>query len=309
MPKSRIWLDCDPGLDDAAALLMALGAPEDLVLEGVSTVAGNVGIEPVSRNAAGLLALAGREDIPLHIGCPRPMMTAPVDAAHVHGEGGIGGVPLPAPTVSPSPVHAVEAIDAFCRKGLAGEKGTLVLTGPMTNAALAIIRAPDLLAGLDRIVFMGGVALGAGNITPAAEFNFASDPHAARIVLTCGIPCVMMGLDVTRQALVTQSRIDALAAAGGHCAKTLARILSAYGGSVENPVLHDPCTIAYLLQPDLFDGRTCAVDVDCESELSLGRSVADWHHVTDKPANVTVMTDLDDEGFYTLLNRTVGRLA
>lgn len=308
MPKTRIWLDCDPGLDDAAALLMALGAPDALVLEGVSTVAGNVGLEPVTQNAQGLLALAGRDDIPVHAGCPRPMLTAPVDAEHVHGEGGIGGVSLPTPTVPLSSVHAVEAIDAFCRRGLDGDKGTLVLTGPMTNAALAIIRAPAILEGLDQIVFIGGVALGSGNITPAAEFNFFSDPHAARVVLTSGIKCVMMGLDVTRHAAVTMDRIDALRRQGGACAETLAQILNIYRGQVDKAVLHDPCTIAYLLEPDLFRGKACAVDVDCESTLSLGRSIADWRRITDKPANVTVMTELEADGFFALLNRTVGKL-
>lgn len=308
MERKRIWLDCDPGLDDAAALFMALGAADRLDLEGVSTVAGNVGIDPVTRNARGLLALAGREDIPLHAGCPRPLMTAPVDAAAVHGTDGIGGVPLPAPTVPPQALHAVDAIDAFCRRGLTGAKGTLVLTGPMTNAALAIVRAPDMLAGLDRIVFMGGVAFGAGNITPAAEFNFASDPHAAKIVLGSGLPCIMMGLDVSRQAEITPARITALAEIGSPVGTSLAAMMTAYQGRVGRPVLHDPCTIAWLLQPDLFTGTDCHVDVDCESSLNLGRCVADPYGVTGKPANATVMTGLDAKGFFDLLTDCVGRV-
>ncbi|MDW3206712.1 MAG: nucleoside hydrolase [Alphaproteobacteria bacterium] len=308
MEKTRIWLDCDPGLDDAAALFMALGAADRLQLEGISTVAGNVGIAPVTRNARGLLALAGREDIPLHAGCPRPMMSSPVDAAHVHGSDGIGGVPLPAPSVPPRAGHAIEAIDAFCRRGMTGARGTLVLTGPMTNAALAIIRAPDMLAGLDRIVFMGGVAFGAGNVTPAAEFNFACDPHAAKIVLGSGVPCVMMGLDVTRQAEITPARIAALAAAGPPVGESLAAMMTAYHGRVGKPVLHDPCTIAWLLQPDLFSGCDCHVDVDCESSLNLGRCVVDLHRVTGKPANTSVMTRLNAQGFFDLMTDCVGRI-
>lgn len=308
MQKTRIWLDCDPGLDDAAAILMTLGAGDRLQLEGVSTVAGNVGIVPVTRNARGLLALAEREDVPLHAGCPRPMMTSPVDAAAVHGTDGIGGVPLPKPTVPPQVQHAVEAIDAFCRRGMTGPKGTLVLTGPMTNAALAIIRAPDMLAGLERIVFMGGVAFGPGNITPSAEFNFASDPHAAKIVLGCGLPNVMMGLDVTGQAEITAERIAALEKTGERVGKSLAAMMSAYSARVGKPVLHDPCTIAYLLQPDLFTGIDCYCDVDCESALSLGRCVADPHGVTGNRANTTIMTGLDADGFFALLTACVARV-
>lgn len=305
--RRPILIDCDPGLDDAAAILMALGAADRLDLKAVTTVAGNVGLQAVTANARGLLALAGRDDAPVFAGCPRPLIGGDLDAAHVHGADGIGGVALP---VSGAPVEAEHAVSALIRLARAAPAGglTLVPIGPLTNIACALVQAPDIVGRIERIVLMGGVALGAGNVTPAAEFNFATDPHAARIVMESGAPIVVMGLDVTRQAVLTEARIARLAALGTRPAAALAAMLSAYRGRAGKAVLHDPCTIAYLLAPTLFEGRTVAATVETGSPLSLGRLVADWNGVTDAPKNATIMTGLDAEGFYDLLIDCIRRL-
>lgn len=305
--RRRILIDCDPGLDDAAAILMALGARERLDLVAVTTVAGNVDLAAVTRNAAGLLALAGRGDVPLFAGCPRPLIGGGVRAGHVHGADGIGGVVLPDPS---EPVRAEHAVDAIIR--LARESGpgglTLVPIGPMTNIACALTMAPDIAENLAEIVVMGGAAFVPGNVTPAAEFNVACDPHAARIVLESGVPVTVMPLDVTRKAVLTEERVAAIRALATRPAEALAAMLAEYRGNTARAVLHDPCTIAYLLAPDLFEGRTVAATVDTASAVSMGRLVADWNGATDGAQTVTVMTDLDDAGFYALLEECVARL-
>jgi purine nucleosidase len=305
-PPRRILIDCDPGLDDAAALLMAFGAQDRLDITAVTTVAGNVGLAEVTRNAAGLLALAGRSAVPLHAGCPRALMPRPGRAAHVHGEDGIGGVALPdGPAVQP--MHAVQAICEIARAHPEGGL-TLVPTGPLTNIACALTLDPGIARHIDRIVLMGGAAFVAGNVTPAAEFNFATDPVAARIVLDSGLPVTVMGLDVTRQAVLTADRIAAIRAIGSAPATALADMLAAYRGRTGKSVLHDPCTIAWLLAPELFEGRRVAATVDTGSEISMGRLVADWHGVTDREPTVTIMTEMDDAGFYRLLTECVARV-
>lgn len=291
--------DCDPGLDDAAALLMALGVPDRLSVAAVTTVAGNVPLAATFRNARGLLALAGREDVPCHAGCPRALMVPPLTAEQVHGVDGIGGVALPQPTVTASGVHAVEALIGRCRS--AGSDGvTLMVTGPMTNVAVALVMAPDILDHLREIVFMGGVVDGPGNITPDAEFNFAVDPHAASIVLSCGAPMVMMGLDVTRKVELTLARVAAIRDIGTPVSDRLSDMLAAYrdgGGSGSPRVLHDPCTVAYLLRPAMFTGQKAHVSVATDEGPARGRSVANW--TSEGP--VTVMTDIDTDAFYALL--------
>ena len=295
----RILIDCDPGLDDAAAILAALGAADRLRLEAVTTVAGNVGLGAVTRNAGGLLALAGRTDVPLHAGCPRALVSPRADAAHVHGADGIGGVALPAGP-SPAAEHAVQAI-----RRLAGEGGlTIVAIGPLTNIACALVEAPELARRIERLVIMGGVADQPGNVTDWAEFNFACDPEAARIVLESGLPITLFGLDVTRQAHVTEERIGAFEALGTAPATALAAMLRAYQGERPRPVLHDPCTIAWLLQPDLFQGRRVRATAETAVAAQRGRLLA-----TDDPEGpIELMTQLDADGLFALLTRCVSRL-
>ncbi len=310
MTRHRIWIDCDPGLDDATALLMALGAKDQMTVEGISTIAGNVGLDRVTRNALAVTALAGRSDIPVHAGCPRPLMLPGIEAAHVHGDDGLGGVTLPDPMRAASPLHAIEAIDGFCRRGIQGEKGILVLIGPMTNAALAIVRAPEILSGLSRIVFMGGVIQGPGNAASAAEFNIAADPHAARIVLSSPVPKVMLGLDVTRRLPVTNGHIAAIRSIGTPPATVLADILDAYALRVKRPALHDPATIGWLLAPDIFTGRIGRVIINCDHGPSLGRSHATWESPKElmEEGLTEVMMDVDADAFHELLYRSISKL-
>ncbi|MEQ8603602.1 MAG: nucleoside hydrolase [Marivibrio sp.] len=297
--RRSILIDCDPGLDDAAAILTALGAADRLSLGAVTTVAGNVDLDAVTRNAAGLLALAGRTDVPLHAGCPRALFGAGERAGHVHGADGIGGVAL-SPGPAPSPEHAVQAIRRLARGGGV----TIVAIGPLTNLALALVEEPAIATEIERLVIMGGVADGPGNVTDWAEFNFACDPEAARIVLESGLPTALFGLDVTRQAHVTPQRIAAFDALGTPAGKALARMLRAYQGERPRPVLHDPCTIAWLLQPDLFAGRRVRASVETANPAQRGRLMT-----TDDPQGpIELMTALDADGFFALLTQCVGGL-
>lgn len=304
-------VDCDPGLDDALAILMALGT-EGLAPDAITTVGGNVYLEDTTRNALGVLALAGRDDIPVHPGCPNPLMARLVTAAHVHGADGIGGVALPRPRARPGRAHGVDVIVDACRRAPAGGV-TLCVTGPMTNIAVALIKAPDIAARIARIVFMGGAALGPGNVTPAAEYNFFVDPHAARVVLACGAPLVMLGLDVTHKLVADAPRIAAIRAMGGPVATAVADMLARYGANTrcfgaEACALHDPATVAYLARPELFSGHERFVTVDTNEGPNLGRCVCDWRGVTREPANATVVTDADADGFFALLTRALARL-
>ena len=313
MTRQKVILDCDPGLDDAVAILMALKAEEYIDLLGVTTVAGNVSAEATFRNARGLCALAGREEMPVLRGCTRAIMGTSVRAEHIHGSDGISGTPLPESQAPVDPRHAVDFIIEAC---LAAEDGdvTICPVGPMTNLALAIIKEPAILPKLKQIVFMGGVAFEAGNCTPAAEFNIHADPHAAQVVLQSGVPLVMMGLDVTHKAHITDERFSRIHALGSDVSKAVTSMLAAYRdviaqrsqGSREG-VLHDPCTIAYVIKPDLFQGRKMHVEVDIQSGPSLGRTIADGLGVSDQPANVTVMQDLDDAGLYEMITELLGR--
>ena len=301
--------DCDPGLDDAAALLMALGARDRLAVAAVTAVAGNVPLAATFKNARRLLALAGREDVACHAGCERALMTAPLFAEQVHGADGIGGVALPAPAGPASRTHAVSAIVDRCRAAAEKrEKLTLVVTGPMTNIAAALILAPDLLDGVDEVVFMGGVVAQSGNVTPFAEFNFAVDPHAAAIVLERvqgRRPVVMMGLDVTRQVPLSAARLAAIREIGSAPALALAAMLHAYRDEDGAPrVLHDPCTIAYLLAPELFTFEPATLGVETRRPDEAGRSLAAW----DPAGPARVATAVDDEGFYRVLTDCIAAL-
>ena len=309
----KVILDCDPGLDDAVAILMALAAKEDIDLLGITAVAGNVSLRSTYRNARGLCALAGREDMPVYVGCERAIMGSSVRAEHIHGADGISGTPLPASTAPEQDLHAVDFIIQSCREA-ADKSVTICPVGPMTNVALALIMAPDITEKIEEIVFMGGVAFGPGNCTPASEFNIHADPHAAQVVLQSGVPLVMMGLDLTHQAHITDERFARIHALGSEVSKAVTSMLAAYRdiiaqrsqGSREG-VLHDPCTIAYVMRPDLFKGRKMFVEVDTQAGPSLGRTVADGLDVSDQPANVLVMEELDTDGLYELITEMLGR--
>jgi purine nucleosidase len=310
--RRSIILDCDPGQDDAVAILLALASPEEIDLRAITTVAGNVPLALTHRNARMMCELAGRTEVPVYAGCSRPILRPLHTAEMVHGKSGIDGAGLADPRMPLAEGHAVDVIVDTLRGAGDGEI-TLCPMGPLTNIALAIIKAPELLPKVREIVLMGGSAAW-GNTTPAAEFNIHVDPHAAAVVFGAGVPVVMHGLDVTMKALTTPLRLAAIRAIGSPVGDAVAGMLDFYNRfdrkryGLEGGPLHDPCVIAYLLAPDLFAGRQCHVAIETMSETTMGRTVVDWHGIGRQPPNATVMHDIDADGFYALLTERLARL-
>jgi inosine-uridine nucleoside N-ribohydrolase len=292
----RILIDCDPGHDDAIALLLALASPE-VELVGVTTVAGNQTLEKTTANAIRVLDFVGREDIPVARGADRPLLREPFVAAYVHGETGLDGPELPPPQREPVAQHAVD----FLTEHVGGT--TLVPIGPLTNIALLLAQHPE--ARPDRIVLMGG-AIGVGNVTPAAEFNIWADPEAAARVFGSGIELTMIGLDVTHQALLMTEDAERLRASG-RTGTMVAELYDffhrfhedtyGFGGS---PV-HDALALAYVFQPDLVETKQCHVAIDCDSQLNRGRTVVDLWNRTGEEPNADVGTGVEGRAFVELL--------
>lgn len=300
-------IDCDPGQDDAIALLLAFAAPEALDVLGVTAVAGNVPLSLTARNARAICELAGRADVPVHAGCARPLVGAPASAEHVHGASGLDGADLPEPRLPLAPGHAVDFLIETL--GKAGQPVTLAVTGPQTNVATALRRAPEIAQNIERIVMMGG-AVGPGNITPFAEFNIFADPYAADIVFRSGIPIVMFGLDVTHRVIATDERIAEIRALASPVARAVAGMLGFYGkrkkaAGLAGPPLHDPCTIAWLIEPGLFEGRPMRVRVETERDPRIGRTVCTPS--TLEEANALVMLEADADRFFALLTERLAR--
>ena len=308
----KIIIDTDPGQDDAVAILLALASPELEVL-GITCVAGNVPLALTQKNARIVCELAGRTGTRVYAGCDRPLSRRLVTAEHVHGKTGLDGIALPDPVMPLAEGHAVDFLIDTLRREPAGSV-TLCTLGPLTNIATAFARAPDIVPRVAEIVMMGGAYFEVGNITRAAEFNIYVDPEAAKAVFGSGVPLVVMPLDVTHKALTTRARVEAFRNLGTRVGAAVAswtdffeRFDMAKYGS-EGAPLHDPCVIAYLLRPDLFQGRHINVEIETGSELTLGMTVADWWRVTDRPANAMFIGALDADGFYTLLTERIGRL-
>ena len=315
MTRRPIIIDCDPGHDDALALLLALASPDELAVLAVTTVAGNVPLALTEGNARRIVTLAGRGELPVHAGCARPLVRPLETAEYVHGASGLDGAELPEPAMPLQAPHAVDAIVDLLRSRPPGAI-TLCPTGPLTNLAMAMLKAPDVVPRIRAIVLMGG-AIGLGNATPAAEFNIYVDPHAADVVFRSGVPIVMFGLDVTHQALVTAPRLAAIRALGTPVSRAVVGLLEFYNRFDEagqgGAPLHDPCVIAYLLEPGLFAGRRCHVAIETASELTSGRTVVDWHgrgrlNRGPAPANALVIDRMDADGFFALLTARLARL-
>jgi purine nucleosidase len=312
MTARQIIIDTDPGQDDAIAILLALASPELEVL-GLTVVAGNVPLALTEKNARKVCELAGRPETKVFAGCPRPLVRPQVTAEEVHGKTGLDGPDLPAPTMPLQEEHAVDWIVATLRAAPAGSI-TLCTLGPLTNIAAAMIKAPDIVPRIGEIVMMGGGFFEGGNTTPAAEFNIYVDPHAAHVVFTSGVQLTLLPLDVTHKALMTPAWIESLRALGTKTGAAAAAMLdfyerfdmAKYGG--EGGPLHDPCVIAYLLQPDLFAGKDCNVRIETASELTMGMTVVDWWNVTPHPANCRVINAIDAGGFYALIRERLARL-
>ncbi|MFM1648212.1 pyrimidine-specific ribonucleoside hydrolase RihA [Aeromonas salmonicida] len=299
-----VILDCDPGHDDAIALILALASPELKVL-AVTTSAGNQTQEKTLNNALRILTLLGRDDIPVAAGAPKPLARELIIADNVHGESGLDGPTLPDPAFAPQAMTGLELMAKCLRES--PEPVTLVPTGPLTNIALLLAAHPELKPNIARIVLMGGAA-GAGNWTPAAEFNIYVDPEAADMVFKSGIPITMCGLDVTHEAQVMDEDIARVRTITNPVAQCVAGLLDFFMIYHRDPKwgfagapLHDPCTIAWLLAPALFHGVECRVDIETRGLHTVGMTVVDRYQLTGKPANALVLLGLDRPGFIDLL--------
>ncbi len=287
-----IVIDCDPGVDDAIALLWAFASPLDV--RAVTVVAGNVPLAFTAANARRVVSLAERTDVPVHAGCPRPLVEPLLTAEHVHGESGLDGAELPPATVPLAEGHAVDRLIALAH---AHDQLTVCAVGPLTNLAMALVKDPAIAPRLARIVVMGG-AIGAGNVTPSAEFNFYVDPHAARVVFESAVPLVMLGLDVTEQVRPTPARLARLRALDNAAGRTVAAMLGHYAErAADGGALHDPLAVGYLLAPELFDGRDAFVEIVTEGPCR-GRSVVDVEGRTAHAPNARVLTAVDADAVF-----------
>jgi len=307
----KIIIDTDPGQDDAVAILLALASPEIEVL-GLSVVAGNVPLHHTARNARMVCELAGRPDLPVHAGCDAPLSRKLITAEHVHGKTGLDGVTLPEPAMPLAPGHAVDFLIETLRREAPGSV-TLVPIGPLTNIATAFQRAPDIVPRVQEIVLMGGAYFEVGNITPTAEFNIYVDPEAAKVVFASGAALTVMPLDVTHRALTSRAWVEGMRAMGriGQAVASWTDFFERYDrekyGSHGAP-LHDPCTIAWLIRPELFTGRHINVEIETRGEYTLGMTVADWWRVSGRAPNATFIRDVRAEAFFALLTERIGDL-
>ena len=305
--RTAIILDCDPGHDDAIALLLALASPE-LDLLGVTTVYGNQTLAKTTANALRVLDLAGRADIPVAAGADRPLVRELTVASHVHGDSGLDGPALPPAGRAPLGEHAVD----FMARTISASPApvTLAPTGPLTNIALLLERTGG--ANVERIILMGG-AIAEGNMTPAAEFNIWADPEAAQAVFQADIATTMIGLDVTHRAVTTpaiQARLRATGPIGAFVADLVDFFavyhLETYGW--DGAPIHDAVVVASMIRPGLVTTIARNVEVELDSDLCRGRTVVDRWQRTDRPANAQVGIDLDTDGFFDLLVERIGRL-
>jgi purine nucleosidase len=311
--RRKIIIDTDPGQDDAAAIMLAFGSPEEIEVLAITAVAGNVPLALTSRNARIVCELCGRRDAKVYAGADRPLVRRLVTAEHVHGKTGLDGPVLEEPTMPLQSQHAVDFI-VDTLKSEPARSVTLCTLGPLTNIALAFRKAPEIVGRVRELVMMGGGFFEGGNITPAAEFNIYVDPEAADLVFRSGVPIVMMPLDVTHRILTRKDRVRKIADIGTIPAKAMVEMLEFFErfdvekyGADGGP-LHDPTVIAYLLKPELFQGRDCNVEIEVKSELTIGMTVVDWWHVTDRKRNAKVIRFADADGFFSLLTERLARL-
>jgi purine nucleosidase len=303
----KIILDCDPGHDDAIALMLALASPELEVL-GITTVYGNVALERTTHNALVVLEVLGRR-VPVHPGADRPLVRERISAEAVHGTSGLAGPPLPTPSQQPQDLHAALFIIEQVERH-PGEVA-LVPVGPLTNLALALRLRPQIAPKIRQIVLMGG-SVDLGNWTPSAEFNILADPHAARIVFESGVPLAMMGLNLTHQAIAHPHWVARFRGLGNRAGTFAAELLEffrehhqkRYGW--DGAPIHDACAVAYLVRPELFQTKPLHVAVETNEGLCFGRTVCDYWGVTGKPPNCRVGLRVDPEGFFELLLERIG---
>jgi inosine-uridine nucleoside N-ribohydrolase len=305
--KHKIILDCDPGHDDAIALLLAARHP-DIDLVAITTVAGNQTVDKTTSNALKICSLANIRHIPVARGCERPLVRAARHAADIHGETGLDGPNIPVSDLEPVSTHAVDLIiDLLTRS--AGDI-TLVPTGPLTNIATAIQREPAIVPKIKAISLMGG-AIGLGNVTPAAEFNIWCDPEAAAIVFGCGRPITMVPLEVTHQALATEEVLSRLRAPQRTVANFAADLLVYFADSYRRvfgfatPPVHDPCAVAAVIDPTILSAHMAHVEIETRGEWTAGSTVCDIYGVLDKAPNVRLGYALDVPRFWEMVIETL----
>jgi purine nucleosidase len=308
MPRPII-IDTDPGIDDAVAILLALASPELDVLSLVA-VAGNLPLAATVRNARRIVELAGRTELAVYAGCPRPIgpnrVDGRVDAADAHGDLGLGDLELPEPAVAARPEHGVLHLIDTLRRAEPGSI-TLCALGPLTNIATALVMAPDVAGAIAALVVMGGGTH--GNVTPAAEFNMHCDPHAAALVFDSGVPITLVPLDVTEGVLSTAGRVARLRRLGTRCGDAVATLIGPRGGLGRPPMaMHDACVICYLLMPELCRWREAHVAVETHSPLTIGMTVIDRRAIPGRSPNARIVEAIDADGFYRLLAERIARL-
>ena len=305
--RQPIVLDCDPGHDDALAILLAAASPS-LELLAITTVAGNQSLDKTTLNARRICTVAGIGDVPVAAGCDAPLVRPRIASPEIHGESGLDGPAFGAPTVPLDPRHGVDVILEASR---AHDDLVLVATGPLTNVATAMARDPGLAGRLQRVVLMGG-AIGLGNVTPAAEFNIGADAEAARAVFESGVPITMVPLETTHRALATPAVMERIAALDFPLAHLCVDLLAFFAETYLRvfgfaaPAVHDPCAVAWLIDPTIVPTRRMRVDIETHAEFSYGRTVCDVHGVTGRAPNVEVGVDLEVDRFWDLM---IGALA
>jgi purine nucleosidase len=310
----KLVIDTDPGVDDAVALLLALAAAEELEVLGIVAVAGNLPLAQTERNARRVCEWAGRPDIAVYAGCARPLLRPLATAAAIHGDALREALGVAEPAM---PLQAAHGVDFIIDALRVADPGTVTLCalGPLTDIALALVKAPDIAPRIGELVVMGGAGFEIGNVTPAAEFNIHVDPQAAAIVIEAGVRVTMIPLDVTHRVLSTPPRLAALRALANRCGPGVATLLAGFEAArtsrfgERGMALHDPCVIAYLLRPALFMGRAVNVAIETVSPLSSGMTVVDWWGVTGRPANASFMTEVDADGVYALLTTKLAGLS
>ncbi|WP_062744603.1 nucleoside hydrolase [Erwinia persicina] len=305
----KIIIDCDPGIDDAIAILLAIADPE-IKLMGITTIAGNISIDKTFKNARKITELAGKSDIPVFKGTSRPLMFAAGKTTMVHGENGLGGIELPEPVQEDSGYHAVD----FIIKTVMENPGEIIICpiGPLTNIALALIKEPALADNIKDIVLMGGAAFCPGNITAYAEFNFYVDPHAAHIVFDTARHVTMLGLDVTEKVDIRKGLCNILET-GNHVAQISASMSRVY--AMKDPYLHDPCAIAYVINPGLFSGIKGSIEIDYTSKEKYGQCFARTEKElvnenaiisNERPLyNVNIILDVDSKALLELISSNI----
>jgi purine nucleosidase len=307
----KIILDCDPGHDDAMAILLAHGSAE-IELLAITTVAGNQTLDKTTLNARRVCTVAGIRDVPIARGCDRPLLRELVTAPEIHGQSGLDGPAFGEPTVALAQAHAVDLIVDLLMASAPGEI-TLVPTGPLTNIAMAVRREPRIVERVKEVVLMGG-SYTRGNVTPAAEFNIYVDPEAAAIVFDAGWPLTMVGLDLTHQAKATPEVVERIAAIDTPPARMVVQLLESYGDAYRkavgmgDPPVHDPCTIARLIQPEVVRCVDAFVTVETQGRSTSGMTVAEFRKKYAASFNARVATTLHFDGFWDLVIDAIARI-